>query len=87
MTQDKIFSTRMDENVIRFINALARDLRISKKAVIERAILFFAKTQKETSKIDPFEETCGSWIHEAAPSEEINTIRKTFRESMTRYHK
>jgi len=87
MARDKIFSTRMDESIIHCINSMAKNLRVSKKALIERAILHFANTQKEISQTDPFDETCGSWLRPTDPAKDISNIRKSFNESMKRHHR
>lgn len=81
---DKIISARIDEASANRISALARQLRTSKKAILERAIELFAAhidTQEET---DVFEKTSGAWIRKESPEQLVKAIRKAFRDSMLR---
>jgi hypothetical protein len=82
---DKIFSTRIDEAVLNRIGLLSRKLNVSKKAIIERAIMKYADNIEMESEIDPFTQTLGSWKRDETPEETIRIARDTFRQSMNRH--
>lgn len=68
---DKIFSTRIDEAVYRRIGLLAEKLNVSKKTIIERAIMTYTDDVEMTDAIDPLIQTLGSWKREGRPEETI----------------
>ncbi|MBI4556724.1 MAG: hypothetical protein HY706_04005 [Candidatus Hydrogenedentes bacterium] len=82
---DRVFSARMDDNVIRQIGVLARELRTTKKGVIEAAVRSYAQTVKAEKKIDVFGQTCGAWKRDEPPSQTVEHVRKGFHTSMRRY--
>ena len=82
---DKILSTRVDEAVVRRIDALARQLGTTKKAVIEGAIQFYAEKIEKERNTDVLEQTLGAWQREESPDETIEQAREAFRHSMRRY--
>ncbi len=81
---DKILSARVDEAVLYRLNMLAKSLHMSKKAVLEGAILAFAEKIKAKHEIDILEKTCGAWQREESIEETIDKTRETFRSSMLR---
>lgn len=81
---DKIFSTRIDESIIQRISYLARRLNTSKKQVIERAILSFAKNLDNDTGTDIFKQTFGSWKRRESAEQTVKKSRKAFNESMRR---
>lgn len=81
---DKILSARLDESAITQIGTLARSLRTSKKAVIERAIELYAAHVSQAQQVDVFEQTCGAWTREESAKETVEAARKAFRDSMHR---
>jgi predicted transcriptional regulator len=83
---DKIFSARVDESVIRRIDALARQLRTTKKAIIEGAIQLYAKKIEKETKLDVLEQTMGAWHRTESPGKTVKKARKAFHSSMHRYH-
>lgn len=82
---EKIFSTRIDESVIHRIAALSQTLGISKKAVVEDAILRYAEKVEKENNIDVFDQTSGAWKREETPDESVEKTRELFRRSMQRY--
>ena len=84
---DKILSARVDEAVIRMIGLLARRLRTTKKAVIERAILALAEKVETESKIDLREQTHGVWERDEPARDTVARARDAFRKSMERHHR
>ncbi|WP_446008463.1 ribbon-helix-helix protein, CopG family [Candidatus Electrothrix sp.] len=82
---DKVFSARVDEAVIRQIDLLTRELKTSKKAIIESAIRLYSEQSGLRKKVDVFEQTCGSWNRSESPEETVNQARSAFRKSMERH--
>jgi len=82
---DRVFSTRLSEAAVSRIGDLARQLRTSKKKVIEKAIaLLAAQIQCEPDQ-DVFEMTSGAWRRRESASDLVETARTAFRESMARH--
>ena len=84
---DKIFSARVDEAVIRRIGGLARQLKTTKKAVVERAVRMLAEVVEEENGLDVLEQTLGAWQRKESPAKTVERARKAFRRSMTRRQK
>ncbi len=82
---DRIFSTRIDDRILLRINDLARNLRISKKAVIEKSIELFGKKVEEETKTDVFDQTNGAWNRSEPPEKIVHEVRSVFRKSMHRH--
>jgi hypothetical protein len=82
---DKIMSARVDEAIIRRIGMLAKQLNMSKKAVIENAIKTYAQQIEEDENIDILAQTCGSWKRDESAYETVRSIKKTMRRSQERY--
>ena len=58
---DKILSARVDESTVARIEILARELRATKKKVIEDAIELLEKKVSEGRSLDILTQTCGAW--------------------------
>ncbi|MGB5685126.1 MAG: hypothetical protein WBM35_04895 [Candidatus Electrothrix sp.] len=84
---DKVLSARVDEAIIRQIGLLARELKTTKKAIIESAVRLYSEQSGLKKKIDVFETTCGSWNRSESPEETVNQARSAFRKSMERHHR
>ena len=82
---DKIMSTRIDEAVIQHINALAKRLGTSKKAVLENAIRCYLEKIEAEQGFDILEYTCGRWQRDESPAEMIEIIKESVRRSQERY--
>ena len=81
---DKIFSTRINEAVIRRIQLLAHQLHTTKKQVVEGAIAMYAEHVAEDQKVDFLDRTFGAWKRRESPEATISASRRAFRDSMTR---
>jgi len=81
---DKVFSTRVDESVVRRIGSLARRLRVSKKKIVEDAVRTYAAKVGEEERQDVFEQTSGAWRRKKSAEQLVADARKTFRKSMGR---
>lgn len=84
---DKIFSSRVDESAIHRIDTLSRQLKISKKAIIEEAIKLYAQKIDKENDFDILEETLGAWHRKEPPDKTVSKTRKTFNNSMNRHQK
>jgi predicted DNA-binding protein len=84
---DKIFSTRVDEAVVRRISYLARRLSTSKKAVIERAISDLAERMEAGDDDYEIVESFGAWRRDESAEKSRNEARKAFQSAMERHHK
>ena len=82
---DRVFSARVDESIIYRIDSLARRLRMTKKAIIENAILLYAERVESENDIDVLEQTLGAWRRDESPPETIEKARDAFNASMGRY--
>jgi len=84
---DKIISSRVSEAVAHQIELLSKRLGMSKKKVIEEAVLAYARQAGKAREMDVFEQTCGAWNRDEAPEDTVEQVRKAFRESMERNSK
>ena len=84
---DKILSARVDEIVIRRIGSLARRLRTSKKAVIERAITELSSRVEAGESDSEIVESFGAWCREESPDDTRDQVRGAFQDSMERHHR
>ncbi len=84
---DKIMSARVNEEVINKIGGIARQLKISRKAVIENAIKNYAQQIDTDEELDILTLTCGSWKRDEPVNETIQKIKGAMRRSQERYKK
>ena len=82
---DKILSARVDEATVRRIGLIARQLRTSKKKIIESAIQMYANKIEDEHNIDVLEQTFGAWHRKEPAQQVVEKARKAFRKSMTRH--
>jgi len=83
---DKVFSTRLDESIIRQVGLLARQLGMTKKAVIQKAIQTLAEKVEVTHDMNVWKETCGAWQRRELPETTVQKAREAFEESIKRHH-
>jgi hypothetical protein len=81
---DKVFSARVDEAVLGRIGLLSRQLRTSKKAVIERAVLSFAAQVEREQGADVLQETSGAWCRRETVAQTVAASRRAFRSAMAK---
>jgi hypothetical protein len=84
---DKVISARIDEGVARELDLLARQLKTSKKAVLEEAIRRYADSLEKDSRTDVIEQTMGVWRRDEAPADTVRRSRRTFEDAMERHHR
>ena len=82
---DKVLSTRVDEEIVQTLDALARTLRTSKKRIVEDAIRLYGETVAQTP--DPLDRSFGAWRRSEPPDELHRRIRATFEDSMHRHQR
>jgi hypothetical protein len=82
---EKIMSTRVDESVIRHVDALAKALGISKKAVLENAVRHYAQKIETDKGFDVLAHTLGSWQRSETPAATVRNIKDTMRASQERH--
>lgn len=82
---DRVLSTRIDEAVVERISGLARHLHLSKKSVIEQAVVLFASKVEAEGRKDIFDQTFGSWKRRETAGQTVKLARGAFRKSMERH--
>lgn len=82
---DKVISSRVSEAVAHQIELVSKRLRISKKKVIEEAVLAYARQTAREGDPDVFAQTSGAWKRRESAATTVKRVRKTFRDSMKRY--
>ncbi len=81
---DKILSARVDDSVIRRIGALAHQLGMTKKAIIENSVRCYAEQIEQEQKMDVLDMTCGAWRRNEPADDTITATKQEFRRSMKR---
>jgi len=64
---DKVFSTRLDEDLIRQVNRFAKERSISKKGLIEKALRTYFNHVSSNIEFDILEQSFGMWEREETP--------------------
>lgn len=84
---DKVFSARVDEQVLRRLGMLSRRLGIPKKAVFERAVACYAESLDAELERDLLAESFAGWQRDESPEETVEQVRSEFRSSMERHQR
>jgi hypothetical protein len=84
---DKVISSRVSEAVAHQIELVSRRLRISKKKVIEEAVLAYARQTAKEDDLDVFARTSGAWKRRESAATTVRRARQAFRNSMKRHTK
>ena len=82
---DKVFSTRLDEDLIRQINVMAMKKSMSKKILIERAIRAYLKNVAESMEHEIIDRSFGVWQRDETPEQTISQSRQVFRDGLSRH--
>mgnify|MGYP000595301952 CR=1 FL=1 len=82
---DTVLSARVDESVARKITELSKQLKTTKKAVIEQAIEAFAASVAEQAQTDFLAATAGAWQREESVEQTVADAREAFRDGMSRH--
>lgn len=81
---DKVFSTRLDEDLIRQLNILATKQAIRKKRLIEKALRDYIARAHERIKLEILDSSFGIWHGGESPEQTISNVRHAFREGFNR---
>ena len=84
---DKILSARVDESVLSRLGNLAKQLKQSKKSILEHAILLYASQIDKEKKQDVFDYAFGAWDRSETTSTSVKKARGVFNNSMMRHSK
>ena len=82
---DRVLSARVDESVLERISGLARQLHVSKKSILERAVNALAEKVEAEGLEDVLDQTFGAWRRPESAAETVRRSRAAFRQSMGRY--
>ena len=66
---------------------ISRNLRLSKKEIIENEIRMYAEKNEDKDDTNILDQTFGVWKRKDTPEKLTEESRKTFRDSMMRYQK
>lgn len=75
---DRVFSTRMDEELIKRVNRFVREKTMTKKGLVEEALREYLKHLDENVEDDIVERSFGAWKRTETGSETWIHSRKTF---------
>lgn len=82
---DKVFSTRMDNEVIEALTQAVRKTGMSKKRFVEQAIKNQVREMGVEYGTNIWEETSGAWKRDESPAETVRKIRNRMLKSMRRH--
>jgi len=82
---DKIFSTRLDEDLIQQIDRFVKSRFITKKSLVENALRTYINGLKENLEQDMISESFGAWQREETAEETWALGKKTFRRAFQRH--
>jgi len=82
---DKILTARVDESVVQRVDRLAKQLKTTKRRVIQDAIARFAEQIDRDTKEDILERTFGAWQRDESVVETVQNAKQSFREVMMRH--
>lgn len=83
---DKVFSARLDTEVLRQMDRVATRLGMTKKQFLESAIRARAEQLEAAAERDVFAESLGAWERDESPGVTVVEARRAFRASMERRH-
>ncbi len=82
---DKIFSVRLDEDLIRHIDRFAKAKAISKKELIDTALRRYLSKVDVKTEHDLIDHTFGTWKREEHAQETWEHARQTFNKGFSRH--
>lgn len=82
---DKVFSTRLDEDLIRQIERFVRDRSITKKSLIEKALRAYMEQMGEEMENDIIERSFGAWKRDETAHETWVRARQAFNRGFKRH--
>jgi hypothetical protein len=82
---DKIFSTRLDEDLIRQIDRFVRSRSLTKKSLIEKAIRAYLEQMGEKLEHDILDRSFGVWRRDETAQETWSRARQAFNQGFKRH--
>jgi len=82
---DKVFSTRLDEDLVHHIHRFAKEKGISKKSLMDRALRMYLHQISETVEYDIVSRAFGAWKRKETAEETHALARQVFNQSFTRH--
>jgi predicted transcriptional regulator len=82
---DKIFSVRLDEDLIRHIDRFAKSKSISKKELIDTALRAYMRKVDVKTEHALVDRTFGAWKREEHAQETWENARQTFNKALSRH--
>ena len=81
----KIFSTRLDEDLVRQIDRFVRERSITKKSLIEKALRAYLEEMGEKLGHDMVDRSFGAWRRDETAEETWLRAREAFNRSFKRH--
>ena len=81
---DKVFSTRLDENLIRKVNILSVKKSMSKKTLIEQALRKYINDIDDQLDNDIINRSFGAWQRDETMDQTIAGAKQAFKDSFFR---
>jgi hypothetical protein len=81
----KIFSTRLDEDLVRQIDRFVRERSITKKSLIEKAVRAYLEQMGEKLGHDIVDRSFGAWRREETAQETWSRAREAFNRGFERH--
>ena len=82
---DRVLSARVDESIVERISGLARQLHVSKKSVLERAVKALAEKVEAEGQGNVLDQTFGAWRRRESVGQTVKRARAAFQQSMERH--
>ena len=82
---DRIFSTRMNDDLVRRVNRFVRERSMTKKGLIEKALREYLDRIDSDHEAGILARSFGSWKREEAPEDTLRKARDTFNEGFRRH--
>ncbi len=82
---DKIFSTRLDEDLIQQIDRFVKSRSITKKSLVENALRAYINGLNENLQLDMISQSFGAWQREETAEETWKRGKETLRRGFERH--
>jgi len=82
---DKVFSTRLDESLIKQINIFVKDKSMSKKSLVETALKNYFEQAGLKMEYDIIERSFGIWQRSESVDNTWSQARETFNKGFRRH--
>lgn len=82
---DKVFSTRLDEDLARRVDRFARERSLSKKGVVEEALKQYLDRVDPDHELGVLERSFGAWKRKEPVEKTVQRARETFNKGFRRH--